>query len=274
MIDVIKNSNPWRPRVMVGTPTTGVIRYEWHSAYANIIIPTNWQARAVAVPISSPLGYSVAEGRNLIVRNFLQTDYEWLFFIDHDVICPPNTFIWLDDLMRKAESPIIGGLYYTKGYPAEPLVYLGHGNGPYKKFKLGEKVWCDGLGMGFTAIHRELLQVMWRISPLLKYNDKSTARNVFQTPRRTWVDPETHLWVKEIGTEDLNFCSRVIKEGLAKTTTWKHLAKKKYPFLIDTTMFCWHMDMNGTTYPLDIDLPPGFEPWKQHLETFKWSSKG
>lgn len=273
-VEIQKNGSPFRPKVIIGIPTTGVIRYEWHSAFSGMIIPTNWLSSAVVQFVSSPLGYAVAEARNLVVRKFLQGDAEWLFFIDHDVLPSPNTFIWLDEHMRKAKYPVIGGLYYTKGYPAEPLIYRGSGTGPYRGFKLGDVVKCDGLGMGFTLIHRDMLQYIAEKSPRIRLPDRTEVRKVFDTPRQTWCDPETGQWVRQVGTEDLYFLKRIVTEGALKQPRWKHLVKEKYPFIIDTNMFCWHIQMNGQVYPLDIDLPPGYDNWRKRLETTKWSSKG
>jgi len=270
MIKMKINKNPYRPKIMLGIPTTGVIRYEWHAAIHGMTLPTNWSASSMTYFTASPVGYNVADARNTIVKAFLNTSNEWLFFIDHDVLCLPHTFIWLDVILRKPPSPVIGGLYYTKSYPAEPLVYRGRGNGAYKGFKLGSKVWVDGMGMGFTLLHRSILEHIWDNSPDVTLGAGNRARRVFETPRETWCDPETGLWRTRTGTEDLYFLSRVMSEGALKGQ-WEKLAKKRYPFLIDTNMFCWHIDLNGQRYPLNIDLPPGFKEWQSALTSKKWA---
>jgi len=274
VLDLKVNKTPHRPRVHLCIPTTGVIRYEWHLANSGIIIPTNWESTHTAQLTSSTLGYSVAEARNLLVRTFLQNGREWLFFLDHDVLCPPNTFIWADEFMRKPPTPIIAGLYYTKSYPAEPLIYRGRGNGAFRDFKLGDQVWCDGMGMGFTMIHRELLIAMAKKASKIRLSDRSEVRQVFITPRATFCDPETGMWARQVGTEDLNFCTRVIESKALAKTRWKSLVTKRFPFLVDTRMFCWHMEISGQRFPIDIDLPPGFEAWKKSLEAHRWQSQG
>ena len=53
-----------------------------------------------------------------------------------------------------------------------------------------------------------------------------------------------------VGTSDLFWCDTVIKNDYLTKAGWRKIAKKKYPFLIDTKMFCKHIDLNsGKTYP-------------------------
>jgi len=272
-LELLVNARPNRPGVCLGIPTTGIIRFEWHHAFTGIIIPTNWEWSSVVQGMISTLGYTVAQARNLIVQSFLASGRQWLFFLDHDVICPPNSFIWMDQHIRKPRSPVIGGLYYTKGSPSEPLIYRGRGNGSYQNFKLGDKVWCDGMGMGFTIIHRSVLQYLYDHSPVLDVSGVK-VRHVFSTPRQTFMDPESGLWARTVGTEDMYFLDRIREEKvLEKFPQWEHLAGRKYPFLVDTRMFCQHIELNGTTYPLEREQLPGFPEWQQMMASRKWAAR-
>lgn len=266
---ITKNKKPYRPGVLIGIPTTGIVRYEWHSAMQSLVIPTNWACSSTSQFIRSTMGYTVAEGRNKIVQQFLSTSYEWLFFIDHDVLLPPNTFIWVDQYLRNPPSPVIGGLYYIKSYPTSPLIYRGRGTGAYRKFKLGDKVWCDGLGMGCTLLHRSILELVAAKAP----KDQGVPR-VFNTPKEVFYDPESSMWSRKVGTEDLDFLDRVREGKLLGKTKWKSLVSKKYPYLVDTGLFCWHMDIHGQRFPLDNDLPSGFGTWMGKQRTTKWASVG
>jgi glycosyltransferase involved in cell wall biosynthesis len=68
----------------------------------------------------------LADGRNRMVRGFLEdTDAEWLFMVDTDMLFPPDT---VDRLLASAdpeERPIMGGLcfgYSADGGPGRPSV--------------------------------------------------------------------------------------------------------------------------------------------------------
>jgi len=162
---------------------------------------------------------------------------------------PPNVFVKWNEYMHHKKVPIFGGLYFTKSVPSEPLVYRGLGTSYADDWKLGEKVWVDGMGLGCHMIHRSILEVVYRESPEYSLGN-GTARQVFQTPAAQVYDAERHGWFSKGGTEDLTFYHRLIDDD----GTWKGLGgqstkKMKYPFLCDTSVFCRHIDWNGIQYP-------------------------
>ena len=237
-------------RILVGIPMTGDLRAEWVLARYGQVIPCNWSQNDFVqwVDSWSPMRFMVADARNLIAASAMELKPEWLVFIDHDVILPPLFLVTLNDYMIEKKYPLFSGLYFTKSVPSEPLVYRGRGNGYYANWKLGDKVAVDGLPMGCTAIHFSILKALWDES--LEYNvGGRTTRKVFETPVRVFYDPETHSFNTQTGTEDLELCSRIVRDGILAKAGWKALAKRSFPFLIDTTHFCWHISPNGIRYP-------------------------
>jgi hypothetical protein len=66
-----------------------------------------------------------------------------------------------------------------------------------------------------------------------------------------WVDPETNALSTQAGTSDLHWCDKVIKNDVLGRAGWKKIAKKRYPFLVDTNIFCKHIDLTtGRTWPM------------------------
>lgn len=242
-------------RVMVGIPMTGLLRSEWVIARYSQVVPCNWSQTDCYHWISqySPLNFLVADARNIIVSKCIQNKFEWLFFIDHDVIIPPDTVLRVNERMLKHEIPVWSGLYFTKSVPSEPLIYRGRGNGYYNKWKLGDEVWVDGLPMGITLIHSSILKAMYEESEEYVLRDAAGAevivRRVFETPAKVWYDPAQHNWFTEVGTEDLKWCRRVIEGNYFKKAGWPEYQRKKFPFLIDTKLFCRHIDFDGVQYP-------------------------
>lgn len=251
-----KNAVDSKIAVMIGIPTTGNVRFEWYMAMTGMVIPVCFAYSASARPIlmNSPQGYLVAEARNLILGDFIKKDVEWLLFIDHDVLPHPYTWGFFMEHMLKKDYPIVSGLYYAKGDPSLPLVFRGRGAGPYLDWKLGDQVEVDGVVMGMTLMHRSIIEYLHKNSPVKQTRDNHIIKEVFVSPRQINVDPETLSWSQNVGTEDLYLCQRIISENILSKTGWKKLAKKKYPFLTDTRIFCKHIDNNGIQYPKEFNI--------------------
>lgn len=77
-------------RLLIATPTTGNIRYEWAAARFGQMIPTNWSAVFMAQYMESyaPIRFRVADAQNLIIQQVIEKDFEWLLLIEHDVVLP------------------------------------------------------------------------------------------------------------------------------------------------------------------------------------------
>lgn len=247
----IKNSvDDTCKRLIVGTPTRGLVRMEWVLARYGQIIPCNWSMTQVLqyVNAASPIGYTVADAQNVIVDLAVKNDFEWLLLIEDDTMPPPDAFIRLEQYIKDAEVPIVSGLYYTKSMPPEPMVYRGRGNSYYDDWKLGDLVWADGVPTGFLLVNVKVLKVMWDESPEYQVNN-AFPRKVFEHPQEIWFDPETKAVTARTGTSDLNWCDRIVRDDVLRRAGWPKIGRKKYPFLIDTNLFCHHIDQNGTTYP-------------------------
>lgn len=238
-------------RVFVGIPMTGLVRSEWVFARYHQVIPCNWsQAEQIQwLDQWSPVNYLVADARNLIATTFVEKKFEWLFFLDHDVMLPPHSVLRMNDRIRKAEIPVWSGLYFTKSIPSEPLVYRGRGTSYYGDWKLGDEVWVDGIPMGCTLIHRSIMQVLYDESEWYDVGPNK-AKHIFETPSRTYFDPEKQAWFNATGTEDLAWCSRVMTEGVFEKAGWPEYEKMEYPFMVDTSLFCKHIDFDGRQFPM------------------------
>ncbi len=241
-------------RLLVGTATTGLVRIEWVGARYGQVIPTNWSHIQLMEYLESyvPLRYQVADAQNLIVKEAVEKDYEWCLFLEHDVILPPDAFIRFNDYIRECKVPVMSGLYYTRSRPSEPLIYRGRGNSFYGEWKMGDRVWCDGVPTGCLLVHVSLLKAVWNESPEYAVRRGAAGivtRRVFDTPRAVWVDPQTGQHNTTQGTSDLDWCTRVMKGGFFEKAGWKKYQKMEYPFLVDTQIFCRHIDQNGEQFP-------------------------
>lgn len=245
----------WKKRLMIATPTLGLIRYEWSQSRHSQVIPVNWECSGFDCKYEkglefAPLGFSIDDAYNLIVDTAIKQKVEWLLIIEDDVIIPSDCFVKMSGYMDKGDVPIVTGLYYLKGNPTQPLIFRGRGNGSYEKFKIGDKVWVDGIPMGCLLVHMDILKVMYKEAESYTTNDKTVLKKVFDTPRQQFFDPQTLSVFNMMGTQDLEWCDKILNGKILKKAGYDKVARRKYPFLCDTSIFCRHIDINtGIQYP-------------------------
>lgn len=225
-------------RLMMGTATLGTVRMEWHNAMSAMVIPTNFSSSR-----NTPIGFRVDDAQNLIVEAALQGGFEWVLFVEDDVMPPADLLLKLRPYMQHARYPIVSGLYYVKGNRKEPMIYRGRGNGPFLKWKPGERVWADGVPTGCLLVHGRIFEALADHAETytLKAGQPLQVRRFFETPRIAYTDPQGGSR-KLLGTSDLYFCDRVRDLKLLAEAGWKALQKKRYPFLVDTSIACGHIN--------------------------------
>lgn len=246
-----KNGNP-RVKLLVVTPTLGIVRMEWAMARFGAVIPCNWSASSAFLGIGNvvPMHYLVADAQNIGCQECLAKGFEWLLLWEDDVIAPPEVFLELNQYIQSEEVPVVSGLYFLKGNYSEPILYRGRGTGPFTNFKIGDKVWVDGVPTGMLLVHRKVIQIMYEDSPEYLTEGKIKARQIFKTPAEVTWDKETMTHTSNVGTSDLQWCTRVMEEKVLSRAGWPKIARKKYPFLCNTRIFCKHIDLqSGEVFP-------------------------
>lgn len=240
----------WTNRILIFTPTTGIIRMEWVRARYGQIIPTNWSNVEMSPYISSyvPVEYQLADAQNLMAKHVVEGDYEWVMYIEHDNVLPPDAFVRMNEYMIDGTIPVISGLYFTKSNPPEPILYRGRGTAHFADWKLKDQVWVDGIPFGFRLEHASLIKEAWKESPEYKVGDEVTRR-VFERAEAYWFDPEHGMIVSTTGTTDLAWCTRLMEKGLFEKAGWPEYQKMKYPFLVDTNIQVGHITNDGVIYP-------------------------
>jgi hypothetical protein len=135
-------------------------------------------------------------------------------------------------------------------------LYRGRGNGSFRDFKLGDKVWADGIPFGCTLIHGSIIKALWNESEEYTVGGQVT-RKVFELPNFNKGSmgfenegTEEKRFAYTRGTTDLNFCKRVMRDNIFTKAGWPEFQKKKYPFLVDTNILIQHIDNTGRMYPL------------------------
>jgi hypothetical protein len=247
LIPTVYNHEPHSHTILVGIPTMGKVRMEWSRALWFAPKPTSF-----ASAMCTPTGFQVAEGRNECVRAALEGKFDWVFFLDHDVIVPDHLYFTLRKYMTENLKPVVSGLYYMKSdYRPEPLVYRNstepgrpkkagpHTSGPFYDWKHGDSFWVSGIPMGCALIHTSLFRAM--------------KPPYFHTPSvfSTFKDDNGFEAGSQLfgGTEDLHWCNRVMEEDILSKAGWK-VPDPQTPFWMDTSIFCRHISLDtGLVYP-------------------------
>ena len=243
-------------KLIVGTALTGLVRGEWVQARFGQVIPTNWswvQMWQFMAPGSfMPVGYQVDDAQNLICTQAVQGDYEWLLLYEHDMLPAPDALVRLADYMKRKDTPVVSGLYFTRSIPSEPLIYRELGTLAFEDFDIGDKVWASGVPTGFLLIHMSIIRAMWQESEPYQLGPIE-ARRIFETPARAWFDPETAQFNTQAGTSDLAWCQRVMTGGFFEKAGWPEYQEMRYPFLVDTNIGVMHINNTFT----GEQFPPG-----------------
>jgi hypothetical protein len=203
------------------------------------------------------LGVSIS-GKNF-KNGFMNSDADWLMFLDDDTVPPKNFLSHLLNLKRD----FVAGLYFMPSPPHNPLAYMRNKDGMYSalyNYPMGALLQVDSVGMGCTLIHRTVFEKIMAgheifirpdgsVFPVMKdtCKDKTEAKpdaksyvkdGFFHMPIHRPEDDDTRPWpfyCLEYGrTEDHFFCELAGNVGIRP---W-----------VDTSLMCEHYKIRSVNY--------------------------
>lgn len=187
-------------RVAIGYAHNGMVHQPWMECV--LAVQTVDAGRHLEGTISAAGPY-IAQNRNLIVKRFLlESEADWLWFLDYDIIFAPETLGVLLSAAHPTAMPIVGGLYF--GRFAEGIRSMwreekdGNRLSPVEIFT-DKLTPLSAIGMGCTMIHRRVFQAM------LADNDDPWPWF------RHSITPEGD----ERNSEDYHFCQEARKLGFS-----------------------------------------------------------
>ena len=140
--------------------------------------------------------------RNSLIEQFLQTDYEWLLFLDNDIMPPFNIFE-----MTKNNVNICSGVYHQWiSDKVLPMIYRIKDDNyqPLNAIPCDDLIEVDGVGAGCLLIDRLVFEMVKKPYFKIEYDDKGMV---------------------SLG-HDLYFCDKAREEG--------------FKIYVDTRMICNH----------------------------------
>lgn len=146
--------------------------------------------------ICNPDRMTIDHMRNFAAKAALELNFDYLMFVDDDVLLPFNAW----DKLQAANKDVIAGVTLIRGYPFHPMIFdfihpqfnsqdKCHYVDNYKE-RADENglLECDAVGFSCCLIKVDVLRALWRKNPMPFF-----------------ITGENH-------TEDIFFCGRVKKE--------------------------------------------------------------
>lgn len=171
----------------------------------------------------------ISFARNHLVKRFLETDFDWLYFWDADVVIRDISFIEkLLETAAKMEADVVGGVYRLKSSAKEHRQYAA-GNNDTK----GNVTNVSGIQNFLVG---ELKEPQY--ADVIATGSMLISRNVLETLKDPWFTI-VDLPEGKIIPEDYNFCADARKAGFKVavdprfdtfhfgTSFWQHHYDKK-----------------------------------------------
>jgi hypothetical protein len=115
-------------------------------------------------PTQLNVGYFCAKGlpvdkaREFIADSAIKVKSKYLWFVDDDVLPPPNTLRRLVYILENNPNDVMvaGGIYCTKSDPPSPCIFREPGLGSFWNWKVGEVFEVHSMGAGCMMINCEV----------------------------------------------------------------------------------------------------------------------
>lgn len=213
--------------IVIGIPTFGMLSHYFAQARQSQQFPL----------VSSSIDYYVkgkpiAEARNEIVEYALNADADYIYWLDDDVIAPPESFLKL----WRHQKDIINGVYWSKSNPPMPLLFRGHLEMPYLNWHVGDLIEIDAAGNGLTLVKTDVYRkIQKEIGGPWYSTEYGSFPGVKESPHNN--------------TEDLYFYYKARKAG--------------YKIWADTSVQAFHYEKNSEVmYYMPSSSPQGNPKWK------------
>jgi hypothetical protein len=174
-----------RPSVLVCILTRELVTTAWSKGFKDLQIPGGGTYAFFS-------GMPFDHARNMACERALEHGFQWLFFLDDDVIPPVDT---IQRLINNG-GDIVSGLYYRRAEPIVPVMIMEKNNERVwvTDFKPGATLSVDMVGAGCLLIHRRVLE--------------SVSKPWFE-----WLLDRPDLPENQRCSEDFAFCRKAKQHG-------------------------------------------------------------
>jgi len=203
-------------RVVLGIATAGAPTKPFLDALAALRLPREVET----LERSIVFGNFVPAQRELIAQDAIDGDYDYLFFLDDDIVFPPNTLASLLETMeRDPATAVVGGLYYSRDSIRPMAVADWNGDdtttAAIPPFTARSTDVVDGIGFGCALLRVSVLRTLEAPYFPVHIHIERSARRV------------------RLCDEDYRYCERVRSAGFAVR--------------LDARIRCSHFDRESNT---------------------------
>ena len=164
------------PKIAIAIPMYNTVTSVFFKSFLSFFIHSVPKYRIQLITIDSTV---VDVARNTLVQNFLDSDSDYLLFLDSDIVFPAN----LLDVLLKHEKDVVSALYFARK-KITPVCRL-YKDGNYVSMPIEElpkktlfKV--DASGLGCVLIKRKVIEALdkkKKDKPLFKVDYKSRTES-------------------------------------------------------------------------------------------------
>jgi len=216
--------------VVVGIPSFGMVSTYFMQSHSAMAFPLV-SSKIDKIVLNKP----IAEARNEIVEFALSQGAQYIFWLDDDVVSPPDSFMKL----YRHNKDIINGVYWSKSNPPMPLLFRGHLEGPYWNWHIGDLIEIDAAGSGLTLVKTDVYRKM----------QQELGGPWYSTEYVSFAGIETSDSPPN-NTEDLYFYAKAKKAG--------------YKVWADTSVQAWHYDKHSQAmFGITPNSPQAFPRWAE-----------
>lgn len=219
-------------------------------------------------------GTNVAHQRNQLVRKFLETGIEWLWFVDDDMVFEPDILDQMLEVADAQERPILGALCFawivSANQQVTPTIYVfGEKDGETKLvrhtgYPRDQLIQANATGTGCVLIHRRVfveLAKRWQ-TPFLWFDYMEWGHSFSSWGQIPGTDVEYAGPGDHIG-EDITFCLRAASDHGNRADYQG--GGEIFPIFVDTRIKCGHVKnvvIDEAEYdfrhPMRTGIPPTF----------------
>jgi len=149
-------------KIALGMPTNRLIKPKTAESVLKLVAYTENEIE----PIVSTRGFNTSENRNWIAAQACNRGCTHLFFVDDDMILPPDT---LDRLLAHNKD-IVGGVYKTKYEVQADVVEYLNDERPKELFRVG------AIGTGCLLIKTDVFRKVPQIWFTYEWNDNGSIK--------------------------------------------------------------------------------------------------
>lgn len=212
------------PLIVFGIPSYGTVDAEWVQALRGMHMPLGAATNDVWV-LGTEL--SIADKRNLIVKQALAVGAKYVMFIGDDNILPPHTigrFLQMA-AFEPEDRKVITGLYMSRQFPPQTMIWKDYMQGSFYDFHVGDFFEVDWAGCDVLFVDTDVFRKVEEPWFSLNY--------VFEQGQQK---------PSSLATEDIYFYEKVRAAGFK---VW-----------CDTSIMAGHKDrVSGVNFTMPTDWP-------------------